>query len=1255
MHSDGTDRSIELPAALRHTVTVRLKVESYHPLNIGRSGLATQYPLSHTFNTVETVGEPVLFSHFVNTDARRGMVFYVFKHSYVPYLRLGDAPIIEGQPYEEMISNFPLGTFLLTGEWLEYTVRAPDGRTTTTERTIFDKIGYGQRQAPGHQNVTVAMTGIAAASEPSVNQQTFYSTLIAPSWVSESAINRSYSSLIATTERSQETFARLKAAADAGTISQNMPVLKDADQAFGDLARASQRMHLLTYSLTSDFNSRRMGAGMQVRPYFTEPRLLMTAWERAPGSERAVVSFDLRHNPIHVVAYPGQSWNGITAFRHARGLLEMTLEHTVLELMAQNNNTISVYAVLRAAQQQGVPLRMISRANISELPTLDLSLEAKARINRTLQAPYLSVLVPEKMITLGDRTTVGWLTLNAITGETIDELENGQHPAFSEYGLILATPGYKEATLALIGFMHGWAAYGLSFLAFLLEKLPLKTWGDSWTNCTDDPAGGGGGGGGPTVFINDWSPDDSGSGPSQPAGWLEILVVDGPLDMRGWQIDGLAPGLSNTLTLNNTSFWATVPEGTLVTIYNGAARSPFLPADDLDPADGSLTLASTNAELFSGAWPEYGPGAAPPPQIWDSANMLRSMGNTPEGVPYPGPGETLAYLGDSTAAAVLGDPASWAIGPAAAASPGQPNSPANGIWIDDLLAGHFDVVITEWSQGPAGGAAEWVEIVVVDGPIDMRGWRLVDGDGSGAVLFANTAQWSAVASGSSIVIYNGGERNAILPEDDLSLTNLRLIASHTATGIFSGTWPLFSDTDRTDGPRLIAPSGEIHSTAMIAGPGAGEAMSYTGLYADRRHLGDAGNWVITPEGNGTPGSVALVVVGSAGQRTCESGSTFGQQSLKEVWMVAMSEATVFIGELAQEMLNLASNPLGPCGFIVPEASAALGEINSYAGAFVNGAGFTIGAELQLPPDFERYQCLDMLGNGVISDNVVDLDMDALDLSQSTVVAAPTTLLADGAATATVTVTLRNVDGLPMPGEALELLIDPSQQATLNGQPAMPGYVAAGTTDGNGQIVAAITSRQVGPMGVAARLASGATIDQTAAITWTVGAASPSQSSLSASRLTLPADGISIAQVTATLRDDVGHPIANRQVRISATDTSVGLSQPSLTTNALGQATAWLDRRADRAGRRPQRERRNDLYPAAGSGLYGRASQRRPVDQRDRAEPGRRRWRGDADAQRNPARCQRPPAGQPLDHPGRPAHREPDHPGGNPGHQRQRPD
>ena len=68
---------------------------------------------------------------------------------------------------------------------------------------------------------------------------------------------------------------------------------------------------------------------------------------------------------------------------------------------------------------------------------------------------------------------VGWLTLNTLTGETIDEMENGQHQALVEYGLLIGTPGYKEATLALIGFMHGWAAYGLSFLAFLLEKLPL--------------------------------------------------------------------------------------------------------------------------------------------------------------------------------------------------------------------------------------------------------------------------------------------------------------------------------------------------------------------------------------------------------------------------------------------------------------------------------------------------------------------------------------------------------------------------------------------------------------------------------------------------------------------------------------------------------------------------------------------------------------------------------------------------------------
>jgi hypothetical protein len=67
--TDGTDRIAEVPDDLRHKVTMRLKVERSDMVAGGAvwSGFSYSYPLEHTFNTVELVGEPVTLGHLVQT------------------------------------------------------------------------------------------------------------------------------------------------------------------------------------------------------------------------------------------------------------------------------------------------------------------------------------------------------------------------------------------------------------------------------------------------------------------------------------------------------------------------------------------------------------------------------------------------------------------------------------------------------------------------------------------------------------------------------------------------------------------------------------------------------------------------------------------------------------------------------------------------------------------------------------------------------------------------------------------------------------------------------------------------------------------------------------------------------------------------------------------------------------------------------------------------------------------------------------
>lgn len=94
------------------------------------------------------------------------------------------------------------------------------------------------------------------------------------------------------------------------------------------------------------------------------------------------------------------------------------------------------------------------------------------------------------------------------------------------------------------------------------------------------------------------------------------------------------------------------------------------------------------------------------------------------------------------------------------------------------------LIVNELSNGPSG-AKEYIEMIVVGPPctnIDIRGIKFDDNNGTlyngfgstlvnsgvalGHLRFANVAQWSAVPTGSIILVYNNTDLNALLPADD---------------------------------------------------------------------------------------------------------------------------------------------------------------------------------------------------------------------------------------------------------------------------------------------------------------------------------------------------------------------------------------------------------------------------------------------------------------------------------------------------------
>lgn len=180
------------------------------------------------------------------------------------------------------------------------------------------------------------------------------------------------------------------------------------------------------------------------------------------------------------------------------------------------------------------------------------------------------------------------------------------------------------------------------------------------------------------------------------------------------------------------------------------------------------------------------------------------------------------------------------------------------------------VVVNEMSQG-SGGGKEWVELLVVDNSVDLRGWQLGDNDDGiwhSIAEFSNHTVWSSVASGTIIVIYNSGDVDATITaaggeDTDFADKSVMIPVNNTTyvldIGPWGGTSGAFANTDGDD-TAAIRDSNDVvihdmavsHPTATVSAPGSGKVKSYSGNTTDG--ISDNANWIVASSSAGTPGS-----------------------------------------------------------------------------------------------------------------------------------------------------------------------------------------------------------------------------------------------------------------------------------------------------------------------------------------------------------------------------------------------------------------
>ena len=168
-------------------------------------------------------------------------------------------------------------------------------------------------------------------------------------------------------------------------------------------------------------------------------------------------------------------------------------------------------------------------------------------------------------------------------------------------------------------------------------------------------------------------------------------------------------------------------------------------------------------------------------------------------------------------------------------------------------------------------------------------------------------------------------------------------------------------------------------------------------------------------------------------------------------------------------------------------------------------------------------------------------------SASSLVATPGTLLANGATTATVASTVRDGDGVPIPGVTVTFA------ATGTGNSWSP---TSAVTNANG-VATSVLASTVAEAKTLGATAGGVVVDQTQAVTFTAPAPSAATSSLAASPASVLANGASGTTATATIRDADGVPMSGVTVAFAASGTGNSWSPASVVTNASGVATSGL--------------------------------------------------------------------------------------------------
>ena len=258
-----------------------------------------------------------------------------------------------------------------------------------------------------------------------------------------------------------------------------------------------------------------------------------------------------------------------------------------------------------------------------------------------------------------------------------------------------------------------------------------------------------------------------------------------------------------------------------------------------------------------------------------------------------------------------------------------------------------DVIINEYNEGTSGSCAapEWVEFLVVNGPITMRNWVLTDnedenyasGGTEGNITFADDPVFDNIPTGAYIVLYigdgtddtNHADRAMALYTGNPLLTMTNSFNLNATAGDNIGLYTSLGGTAIdyiAFGNETASPPGNLIWTSNIAGTRDEDAYFSDGVNFNND---DASKWVIDADGAGCQ------------DRTIGSANSGQSDTSLPVELASFTATYTENGVLLRWRTESETNNLG---FWIYHSDQIDGEYVRITPVMIRGAGTTAAAQ-----------------------------------------------------------------------------------------------------------------------------------------------------------------------------------------------------------------------------------------------------------------------------------------------------------------------